>query len=167
MSLRLERDKGIILSGKASAPGRPLTTVLTTTGLIFARIRRLYLLLRSREFSLFEPFSERRRHPATSSLPNGQSWCLRFESGYRHLCFLKFLGKILDSTGATTRRALLLPQPLPQRASPQVPREEIVEANGGPAVHGWGDVGVGVGDLRGREDRATRLNNHMPGNKKV
>ena len=33
----------------------------------------------------------------------------------------------------------------------EVPREEVVEAHGGLVVYGGGDVGVGVGGLRGRE----------------
>jgi hypothetical protein len=40
MSLGLGCDEGIILSGKASAPGQPLTTVLTTTEPVFAGIWR-------------------------------------------------------------------------------------------------------------------------------
>ncbi len=50
----------------------------------------------------------------------------------------------------------------------EVPREEIVEAHGGLAVHGGGDVDVGVGGLRGRErDRVHCLNNSIHGKKRV
>ena len=38
VSLRLGCDGGIILSGKASAPGQPSATVLTTTEPVFAGI---------------------------------------------------------------------------------------------------------------------------------
>ena len=69
------------------------------------------------------------------------------------LCFYTFLGKILDSTEATMRRALLLTQHnrYHNGHSPLVSREEIVEAHCGLAVPGGGDVGEGVGGLRDRE----------------
>jgi hypothetical protein len=141
VSLRLGCDKGL------SYPAMPAPQ---------ANRRRRFSPQPSRllpEFGLFERFLERCRHPATSSLSRWKSWCLGFESGSRHLYFYTFLGKILDSTEATTRRALLLTyhDRYHNGHSFLVPREEIVEAYGGLAMPGGGDVSVGVGGLQGRE----------------
>ena len=141
VSLRLGCDKG------SSYPARPAPQ---------ANRRRRLWPQPSRflpEFGLFERFLERCRHPATSSLSRWKSWCLGFESGSRHLCFYTFLGKILDFTEATTRRALLLTyhDRYHNGHSLLVVREKIVEAHGGLAVPGGGDVGVGVVGMRGRE----------------
>ena len=148
--------QGIILSGKASPQ---------------ANRRRRFSPQPSRllpEFGLFGRFLERCRHPATSSLSRWKSWRLGFESGSRHLCFYTFLGKILDSTEATTRRALRLAQLLSYRAlTSGVPRENRRGAWRGRGAW-WGRRGCRCRrSARPRKTRVHSLNNRMHGKKRV